>query len=156
MTTPAQLRKFARSLAETHQQDNIFAVRDKRFAALGGGNEVTLHLPAADAEDFLAAHPAGRRGARGTVRIGLADLDGQQLNHWVWLAWRSCAPRELTEPPAAAADLPKAIGQPATRALAAAGITTLAQVAGYTDAELLALHGVGPKAIGILRASLIR
>ena len=42
------------------------------------------------------------------------------------------------------------IGAPATRALTAAGITTLTQVSGTTERELLAMHGVGPKAIRIL------
>jgi hypothetical protein len=35
-----------------------------------------------------------------------------------------------------------------------AGITTLAQVAAVTDAELLAMHGVGPRAVRILREAL--
>lgn len=43
------------------------------------------------------------------------------------------------------------ISQPAHRALAAAGIKTLAQLAKRTEAELLALHGFGPKAITILK-----
>lgn len=47
--------------------------------------------------------------------------------------------------------LPRAIGKPATRALLAAGITALEQVIDKSDEELLALHGVGPKAIRILR-----
>ena len=51
----------------------------------------------------------------------------------------------------AAGDLPKSIGGPATRALVNAGITTLAQVARLGDAELLAMHGVGPKAVRLLR-----
>lgn len=50
-------------------------------------------------------------------------------------------------------DLP-AIGRPATSALLAAGITRLEQVAQIGDAELLALHGVGPKAVRILRRAL--
>jgi predicted flap endonuclease-1-like 5' DNA nuclease len=50
-------------------------------------------------------------------------------------------------------DLP-AIGRPATNALAAAGITTLAQVAELSEAELRALHGVGPKAVTILQEAL--
>jgi predicted flap endonuclease-1-like 5' DNA nuclease len=52
------------------------------------------------------------------------------------------------------ASLGKAIGGPATRALVGAGITTLAQVAAVTDAELLAMHGVGPRAVRILREAL--
>jgi predicted flap endonuclease-1-like 5' DNA nuclease len=51
-------------------------------------------------------------------------------------------------------DLPPSIGKPALRALQAARITTLTQVAEMTDKELLDLHGVGPKAVRILREAL--
>lgn len=50
-------------------------------------------------------------------------------------------------------DLPK-IGAPATRALANIGITTLAGVAKKSEADLTKLHGMGPKALGILKAEL--
>ena len=50
------------------------------------------------------------------------------------------------------ADLPK-VGAPAGRALAAHGIHTLRDAARHTEAELRALHGVGPKVVGILRES---
>ena len=50
--------------------------------------------------------------------------------------------------------LPTALGRPALRALAAAGLTTLPAVARLTEQELLALHGVGPKAVRLLRAAL--
>jgi predicted flap endonuclease-1-like 5' DNA nuclease len=50
--------------------------------------------------------------------------------------------------------LPAAIGRPATAALSAAGISSLDQVSAMTDAELLALHGVGPKAVRLLREAL--
>lgn len=49
--------------------------------------------------------------------------------------------------------LPK-IGAPATRALAAAGYHQLAQLARANAADLLQLHGMGPKAIRILRQAL--
>lgn len=52
------------------------------------------------------------------------------------------------------ADIPAAIGTPALRALAGAGIHTLTQLSRRSEAELSALHGVGPKAIGILREAL--
>lgn len=51
-------------------------------------------------------------------------------------------------------DLPRGIGQPATRALALAGYRRLEQFAGASEAELLRLHGVGPKAIRLLREAL--
>ena len=47
-------------------------------------------------------------------------------------------------------DLPDAIGKTAARELSLHGITTLARVAGHTRKELLAIHGVGPKAVRIL------
>jgi predicted flap endonuclease-1-like 5' DNA nuclease len=47
-----------------------------------------------------------------------------------------------------------AIGRPATGALAEAGITRLTEVSRHTEVELLALHGVGPKAVRILREAL--
>ena len=49
--------------------------------------------------------------------------------------------------------LPK-IGKPATAALAAAGVTTLEQLAKHSEKELLALHGFGPKAIQLLTPAL--
>ncbi|MFD8971470.1 MULTISPECIES: DNA-binding protein [Streptomyces] len=51
-------------------------------------------------------------------------------------------------------DLPRGIGAPATRALAAAGYTRLSQLAGVPAAELAALHGVGPKALRVLGEAL--
>jgi predicted flap endonuclease-1-like 5' DNA nuclease len=51
-------------------------------------------------------------------------------------------------------DLPLAIGKPAIRWLSNAGITRLKRIAKMTDKVLLSLHGVGPKAVRILRESL--
>lgn len=48
-------------------------------------------------------------------------------------------------------EFPKEIGKPATNALVFADITTMDQVAKMSDKELLALHGVGPKAVRILK-----
>jgi uncharacterized protein YdhG (YjbR/CyaY superfamily) len=47
-----------------------------------------------------------------------------------------------------------AIGRRATRALAAIGVTQLEQLRQHREEDLLALHGVGPKAITILRSAL--
>lgn len=54
-----------------------------------------------------------------------------------------------------ATPLPK-IGAPATRALAAAGIGSLEAVAQRTERELLAMHGVGARAVQILTEHLTR
>lgn len=166
MTTLAQLRKAALSLPEVEEgEPAVFTVRGKRFAAAESG-AARLHLPEAEANEFLATFDGAERLTHGGrpvgVRVSLGDINGQQLNHWVRLAWRSHAPKRLaaqaaaadTATPGTVGDLPKAIGRPATRALAAAGITTLAQVANLTEAELLAMHGVGPKAVRILSETL--
>ena len=50
--------------------------------------------------------------------------------------------------------LPRNIGAPATRALTTAGYTQLSQLAGVPAAELGKLHGVGPKALRLLREAL--
>jgi len=46
------------------------------------------------------------------------------------------------------------IGAPATRALEAAGYSRLEQLTKISEAELGQLHGMGPKALGILRETL--
>lgn len=49
--------------------------------------------------------------------------------------------------------LPRLSG-PARRALAAAGIPTLEEVAARPKAEIEALHGMGPSALGVLAEAL--
>ncbi|ASA19411.1 helix-hairpin-helix domain-containing protein [Paenibacillus donghaensis] len=50
--------------------------------------------------------------------------------------------------------LPTKMGKPALRALHAAGYTRLEQLAAASEAELLKLHGMGPKAMGLLHQAL--
>ena len=49
---------------------------------------------------------------------------------------------------------PSALAQPAWRAFANAGYTDLAQLAAVSEAELKALHGIGPDALKQLRQAL--
>jgi hypothetical protein len=49
---------------------------------------------------------------------------------------------------------PRGIGRPATGALVAAGYTELSQLDGMAEEDLLRVHGVGPKAVAVLRAAL--
>jgi len=60
--------------------------------------------------------------------------------------------RETTHPNEAA--FPVGLGGPALRALARAGIGSMAQVARRSEPELRALHGMGPKALQILKTAL--
>ncbi len=50
--------------------------------------------------------------------------------------------------------LPRGIGRPATGAFAEAGYTRLSQFPALSAKDLLKLHGVGPKAIRVLRETL--
>jgi hypothetical protein len=49
---------------------------------------------------------------------------------------------------------PNGLSQPALRALLGAGITSLDQLAAIKEADLRKLHGMGPKAIDLLRSAL--
>ena len=51
-------------------------------------------------------------------------------------------------------DLPKGLSAPALRALVGAGYVRLEQLTRISEAELKQLHGVGPKAINLLRSAL--
>lgn len=51
----------------------------------------------------------------------------------------------------AAHELPTSLGSPAIRALTGAGFTRLAELSTATESEILALHGMGPKAVARLR-----
>lgn len=47
------------------------------------------------------------------------------------------------------------IGQPGQRALEEFGVDTRIQLCDYTEKELLAIHGVGPKSVRIIKESLL-
>lgn len=168
MTTEAQLRKAALGLPEVEEEARsglvTFSVRGEQFATLTHDGKVQLHLSDADADAAMSAHGTAERlmtGGTG-ISVPLADVNGQKLNYLVRRAWFSRAPEELVTSLAEAdsvsagdvGDLPSSIGRPATRALAGAGITSLEDVATHTEQELLALHGVGPRAVRILKEML--
>lgn len=46
------------------------------------------------------------------------------------------------------------IGQPAARALASIRVTKLIDLTNYSEKELMALHGFGPKALRLLKDAL--
>jgi predicted Fe-Mo cluster-binding NifX family protein len=53
----------------------------------------------------------------------------------------------------AASDLPK-LAAPAQRGLAGAGITGLAALSRMTEADVIALHGMGPRAMKTLKEAM--
>lgn len=172
VTTLSQLRKAALALPEAEEGTHFglvaFSVRGKGFASVTEDGQLQLHLPDDEAEVAQSVHPSGERLVRMGKPIGfrvpLAEINGQDLNALVRAAWSCRAPKRLAAALAEAdagsapaeSDLPVAIGKPATRALLGAGLTTLAQVATHTERELLALHGVGPKAVRVLAETLAR
>ncbi|HET9659079.1 MAG TPA: hypothetical protein VFP05_02040 [Thermomicrobiales bacterium] len=60
----------------------------------------------------------------------------------------------MTEVESSQSAMPEGLSQPAMRALDFAGNRTLESVAGASQSQLLALHGVGPKAIRTLQEAL--
>ena len=57
-----------------------------------------------------------------------------------------------THPNAAA--FPAGLSGPALRALAQAGITSMAQLAQHTETSVASLHGMGPKGVRLLKDAL--
>lgn len=167
MTTRAQLHKTALGLPETRQDGNdplSFSIAGRQFAALNEAGQLLLPLD----EDTVRASlkhctitrlpPAGDQPAM--VSLPLDELNGMELNNLVFKAWLTQVPAELAdraraamrgEAPGGPHALPRSIGSPATRALLLAGITNLEQVAAHSEEQLLALHGVGPRAVRILK-----
>ena len=50
--------------------------------------------------------------------------------------------------------LPPGLSQPAQRALAGAGIRSIEQLSQFSEDEVKRLHGIGPRAIDLLRTAL--
>jgi predicted DNA-binding protein (MmcQ/YjbR family) len=180
----ARLRRICLALPAAHEVEAwgepTFRVRNKLFAMYAGaGNHHGAGRPAVwckagpgNQELMVGAEPhryfsPPYVGKSGWVGIWLdRGVDWGAVGETLADAHALIAPkakRAAAPSPARAATpkavatgrgLPAGLGKPATRALAGAGITSLAGAARRTEQELAALHGVGPKAIGILRSSL--
>ena len=68
--------------------------------------------------------------------------------------FESCLSEMTIKPAQSKSDFPPTIGNPARQALAVAGYTKLKQLTKVSEAELGKLHGMGPKALRILRETL--
>jgi hypothetical protein len=114
------------------------------------------------AEELGRPTPEFKRDVRKLKELGLTEsLDiGYRLSARgaavVDAALRAAGrPVPEREPAPEGTPLPS-LGAPATRALRAAGLATLESVAAVPEADLLALHGVGPIAVARIRAALGR
>jgi hypothetical protein len=163
-----RIRSGALALPEVEETTHFgmvaFAVRGKSFVSLTKDQQhVRIHLPLALAESTVAEHsaaePVVRMGTTIGVCLPLEGLDVRLLDRLLQQGWEAAAPKRLVveRGPAGGASrtigLP-AVGRPAANALGQAGITSLEKAAEHTEAELLALHGVGPKAVRILREAM--
>lgn len=171
MTTRAQLKKAALSLPETEEGTHFgmlaFTVAGKGFVSVTKEDVAQLYLLDDEVEQALARFPTAERLTRNGkplgLRLPLADANGMDLNSLVYRSWLSRAPKRLAAQareakkgvaPAGSDALPVNIGKPATRALLTAGVRTLSDVAARSEEELLALHGVGPRAMRLLKEAL--
>lgn len=105
----------------------------------GFANHVGVYATPQGHEDFAADFTPYRQG-KGSVQFPLAEPLPVEL-----------IARVIEHRVATVSEQLPAIGRPATNALAAAGITRSSQLADYSEQDLLALHGVGPRAIRLLR-----
>jgi hypothetical protein len=99
--------------------------------------------------------PSFKRDVRKLKELGLTEsLDiGYRLSPRGEAVVDGGAPSRGRPVPGPGTRLPK-IGASATRALTAAGLTTLEAVAAVPEQELAAMHGVGPVALARLREAL--
>ncbi len=132
-------------------------------SSIGPWTRATLDIidrsPAVRAPDLAAElgrdTPEFKRDVRKLKELGLTEsLDiGYRLSpRGEAVVDHGGPPRERPAPPSGT-PLPR-IGAPATRALTAAGITTLEAVARLPASDLAAIHGVGPIAIARLNEAL--
>jgi hypothetical protein len=163
-----RVRKGALALPEveegTHFGMVAFSVRGKNFVWVSKDQQhVRVHVPTDVVDSTVAEHPEAEPFVRMDTTIGvslpLAGLDVRLLDRLLRDGWEAAAPKRLvaqhSQVSAAARTIGlPAIGRPAASALGLAGITTLEKVAEHTEKELLALHGMGPTAVRILREAL--
>ncbi len=149
--------------------DEVVEIRSRldrldKASPIGPWTRVTLEIidrsPAVRAPDLAAElgrdTPDFKKDVRKLKELGLTEsLDiGYRLSpRGEAVLDHGGPPRDRPAPPTGT-PLPR-IGAPATRALTAAGLTTLETVAAVPEHELAAMHGVGPIAIARLREALV-
>jgi uncharacterized protein YdhG (YjbR/CyaY superfamily) len=119
------------------------------FAAAGG--QVAFYPRGYHFKKVYAAELAGYKTPKGAIHFPAeAPLPAKLITKIV--KDRANENRLVSKP--SPAGIPAKIGAPALRALAVAKITSLADLASYSQVEILALHGIGPSALPLLRAAL--
>ena len=146
-----------------------FRIRNKLFAMYasaynhhGGGRPAVWCKAGPGNQELMVGADPGRFfrppyvGPSGWVGIYLdRGVDWAVVAELLGDAYRLIAPKSksaaVRRPAAVSSALPRQLGRPALRALEAAGVHTLAAATRWREADLAALHGIGPKALGILK-----
>lgn len=173
-----RVRRLCLALPETGERlshgEPTFFVHKKVFVMFANNHHADGHIavwlpapPGAQAALIAKAPQTYFKppyvGGRGWLGIELACITNEDLSFHIQVAWELTAPKRLLTSgsrdkavPAKSqtqTDLPK-LAAPAQRALAAAGVTRLAQLARFSEAEVKAWHGIGPNALAVLRQAM--
>lgn len=89
----------------------------------------------------------------GTIERSGHFQEGREVGEWISYDAKG-QPLKVVQISDEEGDLPRTIGRPAMAALKVSGIIWLKDIAKLSDKELLALHGMGPKAVQILRQAI--
>jgi hypothetical protein len=179
----ARVRRLCLALPETSERlshgEPTFFVHKKVFVMFADNHHddgriaVWLSMPPGAQAALIAKAPKiyfkpSYVGGRGWLGIELARITDEDLSFHIQVAWELIAPKRLLASmpdvnalkvgtkkakPQPQADLPK-LAAPARRALAAAGVTSLARLARFSEAEVKAWHGIGPNALKALRQAI--
>lgn len=119
-----------------------YKLNGKPLVYIGGFAKHIGFYATPNGHEAFAAEFAPFKQGKGSVQLPLdQELPLQLITNVVNYRIEQCGGRDA---------LPF-IGAPAASALAEIGITKASQIAKYSEQDLLKLHGVGPKAIKLLR-----
>jgi len=124
----------------------ILPIRRSISARTGAGNSSHWYLVVIVVDDpsMTARQPFVSRWFSGAPQADRHTVDDSVVVSWRADSLQSCSP-PLTDSPRSA---------PATRSLLAAGYAELGQLAAVRRSDLAKLHGMGPKALGIIQDAL--
>jgi len=162
--TAAEYRKLALALdgvaEHPHFEKTAFHRNGKIFATLDEADtSVVLKFTSAEQEAFSAidagnvAPVKGYWGTKGWTNVSLQGIEKKLLLDMLKISYHAFDKpvKPKAKPPVS--KFPK-LSKPAHRALNHAGILKLKDLTRWTEKDLLKLHGVGPKAIPLLRTAL--
>ncbi len=128
-----------------------YVLHDSLVWFAGVGEDVALYPRGHHFKKVYAAELVGYRTLNGAILFpSSAPLPATLITKIVKDRVRENTLNAMPRP----SGIPEKLGAPAKRALANARISSLAILAQHTEAEILALHGIGPGSLPALRAAL--